>query len=147
MYRLMTIFSVLMLLSVEVGAEERMVRINAQNDTLVMNDQGNWVPASEIPYVLEPIEVWEYRDPGPGDCFVLEDLFISKTGSTGWKMCELGGDWQPIDEPTLAIIIEGALGLGDFISTDTNHKVKAEITNIPLVEEWRGFARECTYLS
>ncbi len=39
------------------------------------------------------------------------------------------------------ISLDEKLELGDFISSDTGHRVRAEIENILVVEKWRGYAK------
>ena len=98
------------------NGEDRVIVITADNDTLMVLPDGRKVPIG--PYSLCPITVWEERKPGPATCFIAGDLFISYSiEDDSWEKCYSGGDWKPMSEPTLAVLLGSLLDIGDFIST------------------------------
>ena len=142
MYRIIFVFLVTLSLPLSIeAADYRMLRIT-ETDTLCLNDQGTWVDCSTIPYTLAPTTVWGNRTPGPCYAFVMGTVYISNNQQHGWEICYSGGDWEAISAPLLTVLVDAALSLGDFISSDTGHKVRAEIEDIELVEQWQGYAQD-----
>lgn len=88
------------------------------------------------PFDIDAIEVLGVRTPPkkPGFCVIDEDYILWWNGE-GWHIC-WDDEFDPIETPTLSVLLGGKLAIGEFISTDQNHTVEAVNDDVERVEQW-----------
>ena len=114
----------------------------AEQDLIVIGSDGVGQEVKEDgtlgPFEIGDIEVLGVRTPPrqPGFC-VIDEHFILWWNGEAWSIC-WDDEFDPIETPTLSVLLGGKLAIGEFISTDNTHTVEAVIDNVERVEQWSG---------
>ena len=94
------------------------------NETEQLTGSGTWADPYEIP----PTTAYGERPAGyrhPGYCIETSTLLIWACDGSYWIWD--GDDWDEINDPHIMVTVDGELLSGDFVTTDQDYRVYAEI--------------------